>query len=382
MSPHPADKHLMRRAIALARQGLGRVSPNPPVGCVLAHDGEVVGGGFHEMCGGPHAEVNALADAGHAARGATAYVTLMPCDHHGRTAPCTQALLTAGVARVVVAVDDPNPTSGNGHATLQQAGVAVEVGCLQREAAGVMRGFLKHAATGKPFLHLKQAMTMDGRTATHTGDSGWISCEASRERVQHMRARADAILVGIGTALRDDPRLTARVEGAPQPRRVVFDSRGRLPVDCRLLREPGGEVVVVLGPAAPEESSAALQSAGARVLRVETEQAPSAAGVDLHAAFDQLTGLGIREVFCEGGAALASSLIREGYVDLMSTFLAPKAVGGVAPSDGMPGLDRMADAHCLHERTAEWIGPDLLIQGKFGEWPEIWLSEDSGVSQG
>jgi diaminohydroxyphosphoribosylaminopyrimidine deaminase/5-amino-6-(5-phosphoribosylamino)uracil reductase len=251
--------------------------------------------------------VNALAQAGAAAQGATAYVTLMPCDHTGKTPPCTQALIRAGVTRVVAAIDDPNPVSGDGRATLAGAGIRVETGLLAAEAAQGACGFLKHLATGLPFLQLKYAMTLDGKTATHRGDSQWVSSDAARVEVQAWRAQADAVMVGIGTALADDPRLTVRDEALPQPRRVVVDSGCRLSPEARLCQEGQGEVIVLTTERPPADRVLALESAGVTVVRLGavTEH------VDLAAGLQALAAIGIRTILCEGGATLAGSLLDE-----------------------------------------------------------------------
>lgn len=372
------DVH-MRLAIELAGRGRGFVSPNPPVGCVIASGVDVLGVGYHEKCGEAHAEVNALAAAGERAAGATAYVTLMPCSHTGRTPPCTEALLNAGIARVVVAVDDPNPVSGDGAAVLREAGVDVRVGCLAAEAAIPMRGFLKHCATGLPFVSLKYAMTLDGRTATHTGDSRWISCEESRALVQEMRSVSDAVLVGIGTVLADDPLLTVRDHEVRQPRRVVFDSTGRLPLSSRLLTEPGGEVIVLLGEGASEDAADALQMAGAHVLRVPAVPDGEYDRIDLHSALKALADLGIREALCEGGATFGGALLAQGLVDQMDVFVAPKLIGGnsVTSPQSSPGIDHMSDAWPVYDMTVVRSGVDFHIRGRVGAWH--WMPGQCGT---
>ncbi len=354
------DQAHMHHAIELARRGLGSVSPNPPVGCVIVAGDQIVGEGWHEKYGGPHAEPNALARAGEYARGATAYVTLCPCAHHGKTPPCTDALIRAGVSRVVVAVDDPNPTSGSGVQILRDAGIQVDVGLLAEDAAEVMQGFLKFIETGLPFVTLKYAMTLDGRIATTTGDSKWISCEESRQRVQKMRSRSDAILVGIGTAVADDPRLNVRDPDLPQPKRVVVDAFGRLSPKATMFQEPGGEIVLLSSEKVHEDWVGQMQDTGSSVLRVAEKDGH----VDLRAAMKKLGALGVRNILCEGGAGLAGGLMKEKLVDAVAVFIAPTLVGdGLAPIVGS-GLLQMKDALKLTRVVTEMIGCDQFVTGR------------------
>ncbi len=364
----------MSRAVTLATRGAGRVSPNPPVGCVIARGEEEVGAGWHERCGGPHAEVQALAAAGAAARGATAYVTLMPCAHTGRTPPCAQALIAAGVARVVAARDDPNPVSGDSQRELEAAGVSVAVGLLAAEAGYGMRGYLKQLATGLPLVTLKYAMTLDGKVATRCGHSQWISSEESRARVQEMRAQHDAILVGIGTVLADDSRLTVRDRSRPQPRRVIVDSGCRLSPAARVLQEEGGEVIVLTTASAPVDNIRAVEKAGASVICVEPEErSASAPGVDLRLALQELAGLGVRLVLCEAGPRILGSLFDGGLVDEVIAFIAPKIVGGSdAPAPvGGKGVASLDEAISLNDLSLMACGPDVCLRGRVGDWP--WL---------
>ncbi len=355
------DREHMRRAIDLAGRGLGRVSPNPPVGCVIAMGHEVVAEGWHQEYGGPHAEVNALAQAGERAKDATAYVTLMPCAHFGKTPPCTSALIEASVKRVVVAVDDPNPQSGDGRNILARAGIRVEIGLLRSEAAEVMRGFLKHVTTGLPFLTLKYAMTLDGKIATNTGDSRWISCEESRGQVQAMRARSDGVMVGIGTALADDPRLTVREPHLPQPWRIIVDSTCRLLPKARVFKEGAGKVMVVTTSTAPAEQVHALEHAGATVVRVRG----GAERVDLPEAMRALAGIGLRELLCEGGAGLGAGLLEADLVDRVVAYIAPKIVGGTGALSAITGrgVGLMSQAIPLTGLRVEMCGSDIRVEG-------------------
>lgn len=353
----------MRRAIELSRNGLGRVSPNPPVGCVLVQDDRVIGEGWHEKFGNPHAEVNALAAAvaaGHETRGATAYVTLMPCAHTGKTPPCTQALIKAEIARVVVAVDDPNPESGAGREILQAAGIQVNSGILSDEAVIPLRGFLKRLTNGLPFVTLKYAMTLDGHTATASGDSQWISSAESRDHVQQLRAEHDAVMVGLGTALADDPRLNVRNPDLPQPRRIIIDSQARLSPQARMFNEPGGEILLLTCQTAAEKIKP-FQALGATVLSVP----PGAnGGVDLTAALRLLADQGLALILCEGGATLAGGLVAANLVDEFVVFIAPKISGGKTAPGGVggEGIVAMADAVNLQPFTITHYGEDICLR--------------------
>lgn len=334
MDPRDEDAGWMRVALGLARRGLGRVWPNPAVGCVLVRDGVVVGRGHTADGGRPHAEARALADAGPLARGATAYVTLEPCAHTGRTPPCTGALIGAGVARVVVAVGDPDPrVDGRGFAMLREAGIAVDVGCLADEAAEVNRGFLSRLTLGRPMLTLKLAASLDGRIATAAGESQWITGPAARAAVHLMRAQSDAVLVGAGTARSDDPRLDVRGLGiAARPVRVVASAGLALPRDGHLARTAGeAPVWLAHGPAATAEARAAWTGLGATLIEV-----PEVArgGLDLGAVLRGLGARGVTRVLCEGGGRLAAALMQADLVDDLAWHGAGIALG----ADGLPAV--------------------------------------------
>lgn len=303
-----ADRRFMALALGLAARGLGNVAPNPAVGCVIVQGSTIVGRGWTQPGGRPHAETQALAQAGAAARGATAYVTLEPCAHHGATPPCASALIAAGVARVVSATTDPDPrVSGRGHAMLRAAGVLVQVGVLEADAKALNGGFLLRVAEGRPWLTLKLALTLDGRIATADGASRWITGPEARRAVHLMRARHDAVMVGIGTALADDPGLTVRELGiATQPIRIVVDSQLRLSVDSTLART-AGEVPVWLCHSVPARPMPDLRLIAC---------APDRAGhVDLADAMLRLGEAGLTRVLCEGGGTLAAGLLQAGLVD-------------------------------------------------------------------
>ena len=323
----------MRAALALARRGLGRVWPNPAVGCVIVKDGAVVGRGWTQPGGRPHAETEALQRAGAAARGATAYVSLEPCCHHGRTPPCATALIGAGVVRVVVALEDPDPrVSGSGFAALEAAGVAVTRGLLADEAAELNAGFLMRVRAGRPLVTLKTATTLDGRIASHTGASRWITGEAARARGHLMRGQHDAVMVGSRTALLDDPELTCRLSGmaARSPVRIVADGHLRLPLTSRLVRSARQTPTWVLVlPTTDAARRQAFRDCGVELVEVAADREGN---LDLAAALTALGGRGLTRLMVEGGGHLAAALLRAGLVDRLAWFRAPALLGG----DGVP----------------------------------------------
>lgn len=348
-----ADATLMRRALALAARGLGETNPNPAVGCVVARDGRVVGEGFHARAGGPHAEVLALAGAGSGARGATVYVTLEPCAHQGRTPPCAPLLVEAGVARVVAATKDENPrVAGRGLALLRRRGVAVETGLLAGEASRLNERFVTWARRARPFVLLKAALTLDGRIATASGHSRWITGPGARRQARWLRRLHDGILVGVGTALADDPLLL------PSPRtrrpftRVVLDSRLRLPPDSRLARTATPRTPVVVVAAWPDERRGrALAARGVGVLAVEGEDGR----VSLPAALAALGARGLTSLMVEGGSEVLGAFLAARLVDQAALFRAPLLLGGRGslPAFGGPDPERIEDALRLEPVPAE-----------------------------
>lgn len=356
------DELYMKQALMLAAQGLGRTSPNPVVGAVIVADGSIVGQGWHQAAGTPHAEVHALAQAGRLARNATLYVTLEPCCHHGRTGPCTDAIIAAGVKRVVVAMTDPNPlVRGKGIQKLRQHGLEVLEGVCAAEAAQLNEVFIKWIATGLPFGVLKTAITLDGKIATYTGHSKWITSERSREYVHGLRNMYDAILVGIGTVLADDPSLTTRLPGGGKnPIRVIVDSKGRIPLEAKLLCDCEAPVIIAVGPEAPAEKLAALQAKGAEVL---TLPLVAGRGVSLRHLFVELGQRNITSILVEGGAEVNASVLAENVVDKVHWFIAPKIIGGkTAPGPvGGLGLSDMAQATVLEDMQVKNIGKDILL---------------------
>ncbi len=353
----------MRRALGLAARARGRTAPNPMVGAVVVRGGRRIAAGYHARAGGPHAEARALAKAGARARGATLYVTLEPCAHQGRTPPCAEAVLASGVRRVVCGMRDPDPrTAGRSVARLRRAGIEVLEGVEEPACRELLRGFRSRIGRGRPYTVLKLAASLDGRIATRSGHSRWISGPVSRARVHRMREAADGVVVGSGTVLADDPALTARsgARALRRPTRVVVDSRLRTPRGARLLR--GGGAVVLTAREAPVRRARALERAGAQVLRV-----PARAGhLDLRAAWRALGRLGLNEVLVEGGGGLAAALLRAGLVDRLYLFAAPLLIGGDGRALlGPLGVDRLADALRPSHLSVRRSGADLLL---IAEW--------------
>lgn len=357
------DQALMAEALALARAALGTTAPNPAVGCVIAQGGRVIGRGATQPGGRPHAEVMALADAGAAARGATAYITLEPCAHHGRTPPCADALIAAGLARIVVAdAHDPDPrVQGRGIARLRAAGIVVETGLMAEAAREILAGFAKSTTQGLPWVTLKLGVTLDGCIATRSGESRWITGSAARQVVQQMRAEHDAILVGIGTVLADDPGLRCGLAGlGDRPRwRVVADSRLRTPLASQIVRQAGTHALILLAARdAPEAQARLLQKAGVTILHCDTD---AAGRIDLAPALRRLAQIGLTALLSEGGSRLAGALLRAGLVDRLAWHRAPLLLGdsGLPALQGL-GIERLADAFRLRLLARQEYGEDVL----------------------
>ena len=366
MSDPAADRRFMQAALALAGRGLGNVWPNPAVGCVIVKDGIVVGRGWTQPGGRPHAETEALARAGAAARGATAYVTLEPCSHQGQTGPCADALITAGVSRVVVAIADPDSrVSGQGLARLKDAGIAVATGMLAEAASALNRGFLLRISDGRPMVTLKLAASLDGRIAAHNGDSQWITGEDARAAGHGLRATHDAVAVGSGTAATDDPHLTCRLPGLPvrPPVRIVFDSRLQLSLTRQLVATARTVPTWIVTLAETAEQSAVERADALRELGVVL--IPVAAGesgrISISAALQALGEAGLTRLMVEGGGKLAASFLAEGLVDELALFRGPSIIGG----DGIPaiaglGLERVDDAPRFRLTSSRKLGADAV----------------------
>ncbi|MGQ0657870.1 MAG: bifunctional diaminohydroxyphosphoribosylaminopyrimidine deaminase/5-amino-6-(5-phosphoribosylamino)uracil reductase RibD [Chromatiales bacterium] len=363
MAVFTADDHrYMAHALRLAARGLYGTRPNPRVGCLLVRENRIVGEGWHERAGGPHAELVALRQAGAQAAGAICYVTLEPCCHHGRTPPCTDPLIAAGIARVVAAMADPNSrVGGNGLKQLAGAGITAQSGLLAAESEALNVGFCQRMRIGRPWVRAKVAMSLDGRIAMATGESRWITSEAARRDVQKWRAQSGAIMTGVGTVLADDPGLCVRdpelLKQIPdQPLRVIVDSRLRIPPTARLLAEPGAKLVVTATGNASR--AACIEESNAEVLAFPGESGR----VDLAATLRSLGSRGINEMLVEAGPTLTGALLAERLVDELICYIAPKLLGDAAQGMArLPGLQRLADAVQLDIKDVCPIGPDLRL---------------------
>jgi diaminohydroxyphosphoribosylaminopyrimidine deaminase / 5-amino-6-(5-phosphoribosylamino)uracil reductase len=357
------DEKFVRLACRLARKAAGRTSPNPQVGAVLVKRGRIVGTGYHRYAGGDHAEIAALKRAGEQARRATLYITLEPCSHHGRTPPCTGALIRAGIKEVVCGTRDPNPlVAGKGFRQLRRAGIQVRVGILEDECRALIEAFSKFITRRLPFVTLKLAATLDGRIAASGGDARWISGAESRATVHRLRSEVDAVIVGIGTVTADDPQLTCRMAGGRNPRRVILDSRLKIPLSAKLLRLPDAEkTIIATGVNAPAARVRALQARGVQVWRM-----PLRAGrIGWRPLLKKLAADGAVSAMIEGGAAVAASAIDEKIVDRVLFYYAPKILGG----DGLPmvgalGLRRVKQSVAVKHLEVIASGDDLLVAGR------------------
>ncbi len=364
------DYVYMARAIQLAKRGHYTTHPNPRVGCVIVHDGEIVGEGFHVRAGEGHAEVNALAQAGDKVKGADVYVTLEPCSHHGHTPPCSQALIDAGVKRVVSAMEDPNPqVAGNGTKMLNDAGIETETGVMQAEAEALNPGYLKRMRTGKPFVRTKIAMSLDGRTAMASGESKWITSVDARLDVQRLRASSDAILTGIDTVLADDPSLNVRLDDlpedvpsdVPQPLRVIMDSHLRMSDNAKMLSLDGKTMVFTTS--GDKKLAEKLESKGAGVVKVQKDNGH----VDLAVVLEQLAQQEINEVLIEAGSILNGALLQAGLIDELIIYVAPKLMGDNAKGlFHLPALEKMSQAIDLNITDIRSVGKDFRITASVG----------------
>lgn len=361
MSWTDQDRMLMSRALSLAQRGLYSTDPNPRVGCVLVRHGEIVGEGWHERAGGPHAEVGALAAAGDRARGATAYISLEPCDHQGRTPPCTGALIEAGVSRVVYALLDPDPrVSGAGEERLRRAGIEVRGGLMADAASELNCGYVKRLSSGLPWVRIKLAMSLDGRTALASGESRWITADTARKDAQTFRARSSAVLTGVGTVLGDDPALNVRLPGCDrQPLRVVLDSALRTPSDARVVNRDGP--VLIIGAADHADRRRSLEAQG-----VNVEILPAVDGrPSLQSVLQRLAAMQANEVWVEAGSILTGAFVRAGLYDELIIYVAPALLGGDAlPLLQLPPIERLEQKLQLRFMDFRAIGTDLRISAR------------------
>ncbi len=358
------DEKFMRLALSLAEKARGRTSPNPMVGAIIVRDGEIIGRGYHHKAGTPHAEIHAIADAGEKSRDAVIYVSLEPCSHYGRTGPCTQAIIEAGLSRVVMAMMDPNPrVSGRGKAILESHGIQTQTGILETEARKLNEAYVKYITTKQPFVIMKTAMSLDGKIATASGKSKWITSEASRRVVHQIRDEVDAIMVGIGTIMRDDPSLTTRLPdgNGRDPVRIILDSRGRIPLKSRILHldSPARTIVVITSQASQERIAQLKEHAEVLVIQEQNGR------VDLKSLMLELGQMEIMSLLLEGGAEVNASALKAGIVDKAMVFIAPKLIGGAeSPGPiGGSGIDELSEAVPLTDISLERVGEDILITG-------------------
>jgi len=363
------DRYFMKMALALAEKGRGSTSPNPMVGAVVVQDGRVVGKGWHQRAGEAHAEVNAIHDAGSLSKGATIYVTLEPCNHTGRTPPCTKRIIESGIRRTVAAMKDPNPgVAGGGMDFLQKAGIEVTLGVCEKQAEKLNEVFIKYIRNRQPFVILKIASTLDGRIATRTGDSKWVTGEAARHFVHKIRHETDAVMIGIGTVKADNPSLTARLPGISgrDPRRIVLDTRLSIPLDARLLQiQSDSDTIVVCGKSASEKKKKALKEKGVKIV----EAGEKDGRIDLSALMPLLGEMGITSLLIEGGSRVVQSALQARIVDKVMFFYAPKILGG---DDGFPisrglGPDTMNQALPVRDMVVKRFENDILIEGYLGK---------------
>ncbi len=355
----------MEMALGLAQKALGRTSPNPIVGALIVKDGKVIGRGYHQKAGTPHAEIHALKEAGEAARGAIMYVTLEPCSHYGRTPPCVDAIIKAGLSEVIIAMEDPNPlVAGKGIEMLKVAGIRTVTGILEEKARRSNEVFYMYMTTGKPFVALKTAMTLDGKIATPQGDSKWITGEVARQAVHQLRNRYDAVMVGLGTVIKDDPQLTTRLDtqSGRDAHRIIVDSRGEIPLESRVLSlNSAADTLIAVTHLASGDKLRLIQEKGAKVLNC-----PVCDGeVDLVYLMNKLGEQGITSILLEGGGTLNAAALRTGIIDKVYAFIAPKILGGVdslTPVEGV-GMEWVKDAISITDTQVTRYGEDVLIEG-------------------
>jgi len=359
-----ADSEFMKRVLALAERGCGYVSPNPMVGAIVVKDGKIVGEGYHQKFGEAHAEVNALRKAGDNSIGATLYVNLEPCSHHGKTGPCTVSIFEAGISRVVIGMKDPNPqVSGKGISYLRSKGISVTESILKDKCIELNEGFIKYITTGKPLITLKIAQTLDGRIATSSGHSKWITTEQSRLMAHKIRAANDAILVGIGTVLMDDPRLTVHLIKGVSPKRVILDSKLRVPLDAGILSEElPGRTIIITTKAEKKEKISRIEEKGGQVILLEPD---SRGWVPQEKLWNKLGEIGITTVVVEGGSTVFTECIKNGFADRFYYFIAPKILGSGIDAVGDLNIRNINTAINLVDINIKKLGTDFIISGKF-----------------
>lgn len=363
MTPSDIDERYMSIALELAEKGRGRVEPNPMVGAVLVKNGDILGKGYHRAFGEAHAEIHAINEGGVNCKGATLYISMEPCAHYGKTAPCADAIIGAGIRRVVTAVIDPNPiTSGKGIQKLKEAGIEIKTGVLEAQSKKLNAPFFKLMQEGLPYVILKWAMSLDGKIATYTGDSQWISSEESREYVHQVRGQMDGIMVGINTVLRDDPLLTCRIEGGRNPKRIIVDSNALLPLDSRLLKTVHeGEIIVAVNKNAPHKRIERLEQFGCKIIQTRGDNGR----VDLQELFQRLGEMKLTNILVEGGGRIITSIIEEHLVDKIIVFIAPMIIGGMdakIPVMGK-GVDKVREAVEINDVTVKRFSNDTVIEG-------------------
>ncbi len=356
------DEHWMKKALRLAEKGRGRTSPNPMVGAVLVRNGRVIGEGYHAKAGTDHAEIIALRRAGEKAKGATLYINLEPCTHYGKTPPCVPAVIEAKVKRVVIGMKDPNPlVRGGGFESLKRAGLKVEVGILEKECRRLNEAFCKYIVEKEPFVILKVAATLDGKIATREGDSKWISGEASRHFVHRLRDQVDGVVVGIGTVLKDDPKLTARIKKGRDPYRIILDSRLRIPEGAQVIGNSSSKTIIATTELAAGDKIERLEKKGVQILILNSKQGR----VDLKNCLSKLGEMGMMSLLVEGGSQVNGSFLDEGLIDKILFFLSPKLIGDREALGifGGSGKATLQEAIPLNELRVRRIGEDILIEG-------------------
>ena len=356
------DRFWMKRALRLAEKGRGRTSPNPVVGAVLVKDHRVLAEGYHVRAGEAHAEIVALQRAGAKARGATLYINLEPCTHYGKTPPCAPEVIRSGVKRVVIGMEDPNPlVKGRGIKSLRRAGLQVEVGVLEEESRRLNEAFCKYVVASEPFVILKLAATLDGKIATRRGEARWISSEASRRFVHRMRDQVDGVIVGVGTVLRDDPLLTARIQGARDPHRIILDSHLRTPEEARVIRGTPAKTTIVTTGNAPRKKIERLEKRGVHLLTCSAE----GDRIDLRSLLRRLGTMGMTSVMVEGGSRVSGSFLDKGLVDKLVLFFSPKVIGDPEALGmfGGKGVADLKDAISVKDLRVRRIGGDILVEG-------------------